>query len=444
MRSLLTRPIVSARSARVYLPLILLLTAGLLAWRTAQVTVNAASHPTAVKQPRFHPATSREPIGSLPLALAEADLPKAVEIESGQTIGGLLGGYGLPPIEVAAAVNALAEHLDVRRIRAGETGLAFLDKEDRLERLRLDRSDGWVELAREQSGWRSAWHPYERRLETRVVAGRLDGALEAAVRVAGGVPQVAYKMADVLQWDLDFNRDLRRGDLFEAYYEVQYLDGSEAGLGDILAMVYENRGRRLEAYRFDDGYYDAEGRPLRKMFLRSPLPFSRVTSRFSRSRFHPVLKVHRPHYGVDYGAPTGTPVRVTAGGVVMSAARSGGAGRMVKVRHPNGYITAYLHLSGYAQGIRSGSRVTQGDVIGYVGSTGLSTGPHLDYRVQRNGRWIDPLSIQETPAEPVPEERIIAFLAHRDRLRREMTASSRVPQLIADAAADTPRMAGGR
>ena len=148
------------------------------------------------------------------------------------------------------------------------------------------------------------------------------------------------------------------------------------------------------------------------MFLRSPLKFSRVTSRFSMSRFHPVLKKRMPHYGVDYGAPVGTPVHVTADGIVTMAGRNGGAGNMVRVRHPNGYETNYLHLSRYGGGIRKGVRVTQGQVIGYVGSTGYSTGPHLDYRVRHNGSWINPLSISSPPVEPLEDDRLQRFLGH--------------------------------
>jgi murein DD-endopeptidase MepM/ murein hydrolase activator NlpD len=230
---------------------------------------------------------------------------------------------------------------------------------------------------------------------------------------------VAYAMADVLQWDLDFNRDLRLGDRFELLYEEIFLDGKFYQVGSILTLTYENGGKLLEAYRFgeDNGYYDSEGRPLQKLFLRSPLRFSRITSRFTGRRFHPVLKTYRPHYGVDYGAPTGTPVRVTANGVVRFAGWDRGGGKTIKVRHPNGYLTAYLHLSRFASGIGVGRRVSQGEVIGYVGSTGLATGPHLDYRIQRDGKWINPLTLDNKPAEPIPAEQLPEFLAWRDELR---------------------------
>ena len=197
----------------------------------------------------------------------------------------------------------------------------------------------------------------------------------------------------------------------------QTVDGEFYGWGTVFATRFINDGRTLDAVVYPDdsgrlGYYDLEGQPLRKQFLRSPLKFSRVTSRFSMSRFHPVLRRRMPHYGVDYGAPTGTPVHVTADGTVTLAARNGGGGNMVTVRHTNGYVTNYLHLSRYGKGIRRGTRVSQGQVIGYVGSTGLSTGPHLDYRVTLNGKWINPLAISSPAVKPLSEDRLQRFLAH--------------------------------
>ena len=363
-----------------------------------------------------------------PMVIVDAaSAPTPVLFESGQTLGGLLGRLGVPASQQATVVDALAEHLDPRRIRPGVAGLAYRDPDGGLNRLRLRLGNGWVELDREDENWRARLRAFQRRVDVARAAGEVDGPLEPAVRSAGAPAAVAYAMAYVLRWDLDFNRDLRTGDRFEVLYEKILLDDSFAGPGDILALSYENRGVRYEAYRFEDAYYDAEGRPLQKMFLRSPLPFTRVTSRFSRSRMHPVLKVRRPHWGVDYGAPTGTPVRVTAAGAVTLAGRNGGAGNMVEVRHVAGYRTAYLHLSRFAKGIRRGRRVAQGDIIGYVGSTGLSTGPHLDYRVKKDGRWIDPLSIHQTPSEPIPAAQMAAFQAQRDRLRRQLADPSAVP-----------------
>lgn len=359
-----------------------------------------------------------------PLDLASIRPPYPIRVGKGQTLGGLLTDLGLSPSESRAAIEAAKKFVEVRRIRAGEPGEAYYGPDRRLSGFDLRyRDKGWVEVRRRGDTWTSSFRELRRTVSVRAIEGELTGALESAVRRAGGLPQVTYRMADVLQWDLDFNRDLRLGDQFAVLYEEEEIEGEAALPRDVLALVYENRGKRFEAYRFEDAYYDAEGRPLQKMFLRSPLPFSRVTSRFNLRRFHPVLKVHRPHYGVDYGAPTGTPVRATASGVVDYVGRNGGAGKMVRLRHANGYETSYLHLSGYGKGARRGRRVGQGEVIGYVGSTGLSTGPHLDYRVKKSGRWIDPLSLTQTPAEPVAPRDLPRFQALRATLQAALAGA---------------------
>jgi murein DD-endopeptidase MepM/ murein hydrolase activator NlpD len=250
---------------------------------------------------------------------------------------------------------------------------------------------------------------------------RLEGVVESslfgAMDGAGGDPELAVRIAQIYQWDIDFLRDIRKGDTFVVVVDRQTVEGEFFGWGTIFATRFVNGGRTLDAVVYPDdsgrlGYYDLEGQPLRKQFLRSPLKFSRVTSRFSMSRFHPVLRRRMPHYGVDYGAPTGTPVHVTADGTVIFAGKKGGGGNMVTVRHTNGYETNYLHLSGYGKGVRRGARVSQGQVIGFVGSTGFSTGPHLDYRVTLNGNWINPLRISSPPVKPLSEVRLQRFLAH--------------------------------
>jgi murein DD-endopeptidase MepM/ murein hydrolase activator NlpD len=259
----------------------------------------------------------------------------------------------------------------------------------------------------------------ERPVDSEVV--RLEGVVESslfgAMDAAGGGADLAVRVAQIYQWDIDFFRDLRRGDSFVVVAERQEIEGEFFSWGTIFAARFVNRDRVLDAIVYPDddgrlGYFDLDGHPLRKQFLKAPLEFSRVTSGFSTNRFHPVLKKRMPHYGVDYGAPTGTPVHVTADGTVTLAGRNGGGGNMVTVRHTNGYVTNYLHLSRFAKGIRRGVRVSQGQVIGYVGSTGLASGPHLDYRVQLNGRWINPLSISSPPVKALADERLQRFLAH--------------------------------
>lgn len=422
-RSPLTR-----RLLRVVVPFGLALAAFALASTTRSLEAFSSSPYPLSKTPSFRPELTLRsvPPGEAPVGDRVHRVPVVRFLERGQTLETLLTDWELDRVEAHAVIAAFREEADLRRLRPGTRVAAYLDPAGSPGAFELEVDDrGRAVVTRdgdEDATWTSRFVPFLEERKPRTVRGTLDGSLIAAVTEGGAPEALAYRMADVLQWDLDFNRDLRQGDRFEVLYEEVFRDGRPAGPGDVLALVYENRGDRLEAYRFGDEpvYYDAEGRPLRKMFLRSPLPFSRVTSRFSHKRFHPVLKTYRPHYGVDYGAPTGTPIRVTARGTVVSAGWDRGGGRTVKVRHANGYLTAYLHLSKFAGGVRSGARVAQGQVIGYVGATGLATGPHLDYRVRHNGRWIDPLGMENVEAEPLAEEELPTFVAWRDVLQESL------------------------
>lgn len=354
-----------------------------------------------------------------PVEAPRAEPDRIAILERGQSLGELLRRVGLAAAEFEPVVRAAAPHLNPRQLAPGLRLEAF---EDGGQVIRLQvalAGRGELAVRRLDGGWSGEFRPYRKETRVRSARGVLSGTLDRSLVEAGAPPELAHAMADVLQWDLDFTRDLRNGDRFEALFEEELVEGVVAGLGRVLALHYRQTGRDLEVYRYGpgDAYYDASGRPIEKMFLRAPLPYSRVTSRFSARRFHPVLKVARPHYGVDYGAPVGTPVRVTAAGTVELAAWSGGGGKTVKVRHGNGYQTAYLHLSRYAEGIRRGARVRQGEIIGYVGSTGLATGPHLDYRVQHHGRWIDPQSLKSVPAEPLTVAALGDFARRREAMR---------------------------
>ncbi len=314
--------------------------------------------------------------------------------------------------------DALSGEIDSRRLLPGTLFDGRLSPGGDLEQLRVIL-DQRSELVFEATTDGISSSQIEREVASEVV--RLEGTVESslfqAVNDAGGRPALAVRIAEIFRWDVDFLRDLRQGDSFVAVIDVQTIEGEFYRYGTVFAARFVNRGKTMNAVIYPDqdgrlGYYDLDGVPLRKMFLKSPLKFSRVTSRFSNSRFHPVLKRNMPHYGVDYGAPVGTPVHATADGVVTLAGRNGGGGNTVRLRHPNGYETNYLHLSRYGQGVRKGVRVTQGQVIGYVGSTGLSTGPHLDYRVRHNGGWINPLTISSPPVKPLEADRLQRFLGH--------------------------------
>lgn len=272
-----------------------------------------------------------------------------------------------------------------------------------------------------------------RQVAMRGAIDRENNSLTAAMDAGGGSIRLAMSMAEVFAGEIDFNTELRRGDHFDLLYERFVRDGVHVTYGDVLAAAFHNDGRDLTAFRFappgeEAAYFDAEGRSLKRQFLKSPLPFEpRITSRFSYRRLHPILGTHRAHLGVDYGAPTGTRVIAVARGTVEFAGRSGNSGNMVRLRHTNGYQTYYLHLSRFAEGMRRGVRVAQGQTIGYVGSTGLSTGPHLDYRIRKNGTFVNPLvEIRNTPpGDPVPPDQMPAFRALRDRLQAQLPGSAR-------------------
>ena len=314
--------------------------------------------------------------------------------------------------------DVLVDEIDPKRLFPGTEFRGTLTPSGSLERVEvvIDRRNE-VHLELSTDGILVA--RIERPVTSEVVRleGEVESSLFGAMDSAGGDAELAVQIAQIYQWDIDFLRDIRKGDTFVVVADRQTVEGEFYGWGTVFATRFVNKGRTLDAVVYPDdsgrlGYYDLEGKPLRKQFLRSPLKFSRVTSRFSMSRFHPVLRRRMPHYGVDYGAPTGTPVHVTADGTVTLAGRNGGGGNMVTVRHTNGYQTNYLHLSRYGKGIRRGARVSQGQVIGFVGSTGLSTGPHLDYRVTLNGKWINPLAISSPAVKPLSADRLQRFLAH--------------------------------
>ena len=241
--------------------------------------------------------------------------------------------------------------------------------------------------------------------------------------------KLALKLSDIYAWDIDFSSDIRSGDSVKVIVEELWVGEVFKGYGDILAAEFVNNGKIHEAYRYEtDGYvdyYDSQGKSLRKALLRSPLKFKYISSRFSKRRYHPILRINRPHLGVDYAAPTGTPVSSAGSGTVQFTGYKGQNGRMVKIKHRGGYTTYYGHLSKIPKKIRKGVKVSQGDIIGYVGSTGLSTGPHLDYRIKFNGRFVDPMKIKLPRGTSVPKKRMAEFRAIADRFNIRLASIMR-------------------
>jgi murein DD-endopeptidase MepM/ murein hydrolase activator NlpD len=238
---------------------------------------------------------------------------------------------------------------------------------------------------------------------------------------------LALNLSDIFAWDIDFTTALRKGDTFRILVEGLYRDGEFKKYGSILAAEFVNDGALSRAYRFEvDGradYYDAEGRSLRKAFLKAPLSFRRISSGFSKSRLHPVLKIRRAHNGTDYVAPKGTPVSAIGNGQVLAAGHQGGYGKLVVIHHSNGYKTFYGHLSGIAKGVRKGAGVAQGQLIGTVGSTGISTGPHLHFEMRVNDRPVNPRKVEIPAGQPVPEALLSSFHAARDGLAGQLASA---------------------
>lgn len=349
-------------------------------------------------------------------------------VPQNETLAGLLRAY-LPADRAELAVQLIARNMDPRKLRAGrpftltrtlDGWLRAFDCEidaDHYLRVEPVSPTAPKELA-------AAVVAYARKDVTAVVTGRIDKetpSLFEAMDAAGETPDLSVELAAVFSGEIDFNSELQPGDSFRLAFQKILRENGTVSYGNILAAEFNNDGRRLEAFRFvlpdgKPGFYDRNGRSLKRFFLKSPLKFEpRITSRFSYSRWHPVLNIRRAHLGVDYAAPVGAPVVAVSHGVVTSAGFSGDAGRLVAIRHASGYESMYLHLSSVA--VRVGQHVSQGDVVGRVGSSGLSTGPHLDYRLRKNGAYVNPLTEHRRmpPGDPIPVSLMVAFAAERDK-----------------------------
>jgi len=257
-------------------------------------------------------------------------------------------------------------------------------------------------------------HTGEKEVESAVktTSGIISTSLWNAMMDNNTDPGLASGLSEIFAWTVDFF-GIQKGDSYKVIYEERFVEGKSIGIGKIHSAVFDCEGRPFYAFYYiqdsTGDYFDEKAQNLRRAFLKAPLQFKRISSRYSHNRMHPILKVRKPHQGVDYAADYGTPVLTVGDGTVVFAGKSGGAGNMVKVRHNGTYTTAYLHLSGFGRGIKRGTHVHQGDVIGYVGSTGRSTGPHLDFRFYQNGDPIDPLKVKSPPAEPVKSQNLGEF-----------------------------------
>lgn len=332
-------------------------------------------------------------------------------VKDGETLGGMLGKLGASQKQINQITLLPSSTFDVRTIRAGKTYYAFYQKDT----TGVEKLQYYIYLAsiREAIVLHFADSiQVEKQVKEIIHKERsAQAVIESSLwnaMVGNNLPiELALELSEIYAWTIDFF-GLQKGDSIRVYYDEQYVDTTRIGIGRIYAAEFYHGKVWQEAYWFEAentrNYYDSKGNSMRKAFLKAPLSYKRISSGFTYKRLHPVHKVYKPHTGVDYAAPMGTPVMTIGDGTVIQREYRGGGGNTVKIKHNATYTTAYLHLSKFADGLKVGQHVKQGQVIGYVGSTGTSTGPHLDFRVWKNGTPIDPLKMDSPPAEPIPAQ----------------------------------------
>ncbi len=369
----------------------------------------------------------------------EADdyLLKKDTIKLGQTLGKVLGDYGISAQKVDQLDKAAKEVFPLRQIRADRPYILFLRKDS----LNAGKLDYFVyekdvveyvifDFTRDTIAITKGEKPVTIKRQKR--SSTIESSLWGAIMRDSLPYTLAAEMEEIYQWTVDFF-GIQKGDNFTVIYDEKLIDSTHVGIGRIWGAKFNHAGKEVYAIPFKQGdkiqYWEYDGASLRKQLLKAPLKFSRISSGFSYSRLHPVHRVYRAHTGVDYAAPKGTPVRAVADGVVTFKGWGGGGGNTLKIKHAGNLVTGYLHLSKFAAGINKGSRVSQGQLIGYVGSTGTSTGPHLDYRIWKNGTPINPLKVPQEPAEPIKKENMAAFEVMRDRIVAELNGTA-TPDMI--------------
>ena len=351
----------------------------------------------------------------------QAVLPSETKLSRGENFVAALQKTGLSAEDAANASAAAQRAFNLRQVRAGNTLTVNRSAEGALREIdyKID-PDRMLQIVPADRGFSAAVKAIPSKTEVVTVTGEIGDSLFNAVEQAGESPELTLQMAQIFGYDLDFYTDPRKGDTFRVVLEKKkYANGQTAGYGKILAAEYDNGGKKYQALLFHDefghaGYYTADGKSLQKTFLRSPLKFAApVTSHFSKARFHPILKIFRPHMGTDYGAPVGTPVQTIGSGRVVFAGRKGGEGNMVQIAHSDGYETMYLHLS--RMYVHNGEHVEIGKTIGLVGSTGISTGPHLDFRILQRGQYKNFEKLGLPPSDPINKKYLPEFTLVRDK-----------------------------
>jgi murein DD-endopeptidase MepM/ murein hydrolase activator NlpD len=339
-------------------------------------------------------------------------------IKQNTFLSDILVKYGISLKEIDSLLKNSSKIFDVRNIRSGCNYILFCtrDSQPRLKYLVYEHDQALSYIFNFNDSLSIT--PYYKAIssEIKYATGTIETSLWDAMINGGLHPSLAVSLSEIFAWTVDFF-GLQKGDSFKVIYEERFIEGKSIGTGRIYGAQFFRNGIPVTAIPFiqadRESYFDEDGNSLRKAFLKAPLQFSRISSRYSASRLHPILRIRRAHFGVDYAAPVGTPVHSIGDGRVTSAKIEGASGRIVRITHNSVYSTAYLHLSRFEPGIFAGAVVKQGDIIGYVGSSGLSTGPHLDFRFFKNGSPVDPLKVDAPPVEPVADTNRIRFATNK-------------------------------
>lgn len=357
-----------------------------------------------------------------PAAETVEDLPPELEAElstvlgviaRGDTVGKILQAW-LSAQEILALDAAARSVYSLRNIKIGQPYAVYTDDENFVSFEYEIDNEHKLQIKREADVFSACLVTIEYDIKLHRLSGEIRSNLFQAMSDLGEKPALAVALADVFAWEINFIRDLRQGDNFVLLVEKRYRDGEFKGYGKLLAAFFYNQNHCYEAFLFRDGegqsqYYTRNGQSLRRSFLKAPLSFTRISSGYSNSRLHPVTMDWKAHPAIDYAAPTGTPVKSVGKGKVVFVGYSKSAGNYITIDHPNGHQTMYLHLSGFAKGLRKGDEVIQGQVIGFVGKTGYATGPHLDFRMKKNGKYINPLSLDSPRDTPVSQPEMPSF-----------------------------------
>jgi murein DD-endopeptidase MepM/ murein hydrolase activator NlpD len=330
--------------------------------------------------------------------------------------------------------ESVQEYLDVRSCMPGDTMIITKDLQGRFCRFEY-RKEPLLRyiVTREDTSYHAEKIEHEPAIVYEAITGTLSSSLYESITKGGESPELVFKFADIFAWVIDFLTECQSGDTFEIIVEREYFRNKHIRDRKIIAAVYRGDIGTYYAFYYMDpdereDYYDEEGNSLRKQLLKSPLQYRRISSHFSLARMHPILKIRRPHYGIDFAAPRGTPVATVGDGHVVFAGWKGGYGKLVIINHPNSFKTYYGHLSRIGKGVSAGAKVVQGQVIGYVGSTGLSTGPHLHFGIKNYGKWVNPLKIDLPPAEPINEKYREMYLEEMEELLAALTYSEGVSE----------------